>query len=96
MFVYFASHCSSLLKADRYSTQLYLQVRKGVLPCLLEEILSTRIMVKQAMKKLGPSQQVLQRVFTPNHFVMVLDRPAVARRIISYFLLAEYISLHLL
>ncbi|XP_072974935.1 DNA polymerase zeta catalytic subunit isoform X1 [Typha angustifolia] len=39
------------------------KVRKGVLPRLLEEILSTRIMVKQAMKKLMPSQQVLQRVF---------------------------------
>lgn len=38
------------------------QIRKGLLPRLLEEILSTRIMVKQAMKKLSPSQQVLQRV----------------------------------
>lgn len=38
------------------------QVRKGILPRLLEEILSTRIMVKQAMKKLSPSQQVLHRV----------------------------------
>ncbi|ONM41161.1 hypothetical protein ZEAMMB73_Zm00001d044437 [Zea mays] len=36
-------------------------IRKGVLPRLLEEILSTRIMVKQAMKKLSPSQQVLHR-----------------------------------
>ncbi|KAE9459027.1 hypothetical protein C3L33_09073, partial [Rhododendron williamsianum] len=35
--------------------------RKGILPRLLEEILSTRIMVKQAMKKLAPSQQVLHR-----------------------------------
>jgi hypothetical protein len=41
-----------------------LQIRKGVLPRLLEEILSTRIVVKQAMKKLGPSQQVLHRVLT--------------------------------
>jgi hypothetical protein len=39
-----------------------LQVRKGVLPRLLQEILSTRLMVKQAMQKLCPSQQVLQRV----------------------------------
>ncbi|XP_039129242.1 DNA polymerase zeta catalytic subunit isoform X3 [Dioscorea cayenensis subsp. rotundata] len=38
------------------------KVRKGVLPRLLEEILSTRIMIKKAMKKLSPSQQVLQRV----------------------------------
>jgi DNA polymerase elongation subunit (family B) len=73
MFVYFAAHCSSLLKTDLYSTQWYLQVRKGVLPRLLEEILSTRITVKQAMKKLGPSQQVLKRVFTSsNHFSNVI------------------------
>ncbi|XVE98944.1 hypothetical protein REPUB_Repub03eG0152800 [Reevesia pubescens] len=38
------------------------KVRKRVLPRLLEEILSTRIMVKQAMKKLTPPQQVLQRL----------------------------------
>lgn len=38
------------------------QVRKGILPHLLEEILSTRIMVKQAMKKLAPSEQILHRV----------------------------------
>lgn len=38
-----------------------IQVRKGVLPRLLEEILSTRIMVKQAMKKLAPSQEVLHK-----------------------------------
>lgn len=41
-----------------------LQVRKGVLPQLLEEILATRIMVKQAIKKLKPYQQVLERVFS--------------------------------
>lgn len=45
-----------------------LQVRKGVLPRLLEEILSTRIMVKKAMKKLSASQKVLQRVFTSKLF----------------------------
>lgn len=39
-----------------------MQVRKGVLPRLLEEILSTRIMVKQAMKKLAPSERVRERV----------------------------------
>lgn len=32
------------------------------MPRLLSEILSTRIMVKQAMKKLSPDQRVLQRV----------------------------------
>ncbi|KAM7473776.1 hypothetical protein LguiB_021019 [Lonicera macranthoides] len=37
------------------------KVRKGVLPRLLDEILSTRIMVKKAMKKLAPSQKVLNR-----------------------------------
>jgi DNA polymerase zeta len=49
---------------------LYVQpeVRKGVLPRLLEEILSTRIMVKKAMKKLSASQKVLQRVFTSKLF----------------------------
>ena len=44
------------------------QVRKGVLPRLLEEILSTRIMVKQAMKKLSPTQQVLHRVSACSRF----------------------------
>lgn len=39
-----------------------MQVRKGVLPRLLEEILSTRIMVKQAMKKLAPSERIRKRV----------------------------------
>ncbi|TVU37337.1 hypothetical protein EJB05_10646 [Eragrostis curvula] len=53
---------------------LYVQpeVRKGVLPRLLEEILSTRIMVKQAMKKLGPSQQVLQRIFNARQLALKL------------------------
>ncbi|KAJ6973962.1 DNA polymerase zeta catalytic subunit [Populus alba x Populus x berolinensis] len=35
---------------------------------LLEEILSTRIMLKQAMKKLAPSQQVLHRGYTAAGF----------------------------
>ncbi|RLN35611.1 DNA polymerase zeta catalytic subunit isoform X2 [Panicum miliaceum] len=53
---------------------LYVQpeIRKGVLPRLLEEILSTRIMVKQAMKKLGPSQQVLHRIFNARQLALKL------------------------
>ncbi|KAG5521159.1 hypothetical protein RHGRI_033645 [Rhododendron griersonianum] len=47
-------------------------VRKGVLPRLLEEILSTRIMVKQAMKKLAPSQQVLHRIFNARQLALKL------------------------
>lgn len=48
------------------------KVRKGVLPRLLEEILSTRIMVKQAMKKLVPSQQVLKRIFNARQLALKL------------------------
>ncbi|XP_068662058.1 DNA polymerase zeta catalytic subunit isoform X2 [Aristolochia californica] len=48
------------------------KVRKGVLPRLLEEILSTRIMVKKAMKKLTPSQQVLQRIFNARQLALKL------------------------
>ncbi|CAN6226497.1 unnamed protein product [Urochloa humidicola] len=53
---------------------LYVQpeVRKGVLPRLLDEILSTRIMVKQAMKKLGKSQQVLHRIFNARQLALKL------------------------
>lgn len=53
---------------------LYVQpeIRKGVLPRLLEEILSTRIMVKQAMKKLSPSQQVLHRIFNARQLALKL------------------------
>lgn len=51
----------NILSAVLYRTVI--QVRRGVLPRLLEEILSTRIMVKQAMKKLAPSEAVLQRVW---------------------------------
>ncbi|KAF7124883.1 hypothetical protein RHSIM_Rhsim12G0060600 [Rhododendron simsii] len=47
-------------------------VRKGVLPRLLEEILSTRIMVKQAMKKLAPTQQVLHRIFNARQLALKL------------------------
>ncbi|XP_073038938.1 DNA polymerase zeta catalytic subunit isoform X2 [Primulina eburnea] len=48
------------------------KVRKGILPCLLEEILSTRIMVKQAMKKLSPSQKVLGRIFNARQLALKL------------------------
>ncbi|KAK8698089.1 hypothetical protein V6N13_114220 [Hibiscus sabdariffa] len=48
------------------------KVRKGVLPRLLEEILSTRIMVKQAMKNLTPEQQVLQRIFNARQLALKL------------------------
>ncbi|XP_052192570.1 DNA polymerase zeta catalytic subunit isoform X3 [Diospyros lotus] len=48
------------------------KVRKGVLPRLLEEILSTRIMVKQAMKKLASSQQVLRRIFNARQLALKL------------------------
>ncbi|PWZ18985.1 DNA polymerase zeta catalytic subunit [Zea mays] len=48
------------------------KIRKGVLPRLLEEILSTRIMVKQAMKKLSPSQQVLHRIFNARQLALKL------------------------
>ncbi|KAK2640409.1 hypothetical protein Ddye_028204 [Dipteronia dyeriana] len=48
------------------------KICKGVLPRLLEEILSTRIMVKQAMKKLAPSQQVLHRIFNARQLALKL------------------------
>lgn len=48
------------------------KVRKGVLPHLLEEILSTRIMVKQAIKKLAPSQQILHRIFNARQLALKL------------------------
>ncbi|GMI88783.1 recovery protein 3 [Hibiscus trionum] len=48
------------------------KIRKGVLPRLLEEILSTRIMVKQAMKNLTPTQQVLQRIFNARQLALKL------------------------
>ncbi|GAB2211577.1 hypothetical protein Drorol1_Dr00024896 [Drosera rotundifolia] len=48
------------------------KVRKGVIPRLLEEILSTRIMVKQAMKRLAPSQQILQRIFNARQLALKL------------------------
>ncbi|TYI16304.1 hypothetical protein ES332_A08G245600v1 [Gossypium tomentosum] len=48
------------------------KVRKGVLPRLLEEILSTRIMVKQAMKNLTPPQKVLQRIFNARQLALKL------------------------
>ncbi|KAK4424650.1 DNA polymerase zeta catalytic subunit [Sesamum alatum] len=48
------------------------KVRKGILPRLLEEILSTRIMVKQAMKKLSPSQLVLHRILNARQLALKL------------------------
>uniref|UniRef100_A0A2N9FAW5 DNA polymerase n=1 Tax=Fagus sylvatica TaxID=28930 RepID=A0A2N9FAW5_FAGSY len=48
------------------------KVRKGIMPRLLEEILSTRIMVKQAMKRLSPSQQILHRVFNARQLALKL------------------------
>ncbi|CAH9141447.1 unnamed protein product [Cuscuta epithymum] len=47
-------------------------VRKGVLPCMLEELLSTRIMVKQAMKKLAVSQKVLHRILNARQIALKL------------------------
>ncbi|KAJ7547009.1 hypothetical protein O6H91_08G065000 [Diphasiastrum complanatum] len=48
------------------------EVSPGVLPRLLEEILSTRIMVKQAMKKLSSSQRVMQRVLNARQAALKL------------------------
>ncbi|CAA0816819.1 DNA polymerase zeta catalytic subunit [Striga hermonthica] len=48
------------------------KVRKGILPRLLEEILSTRIMVKKAMKKLAPSQVVLHRILNARQLALKL------------------------
>ncbi|KAI3694970.1 hypothetical protein L1987_77956 [Smallanthus sonchifolius] len=48
------------------------KVRKGVLPRLLDEILSTRIMVKQAMKKLSPSDKVLHRIYNARQLALKL------------------------
>lgn len=47
----------------------WLQVRKGVLPRLLEEILTTRIMVKKSMKKLTESEKILYRVNCSNRLL---------------------------
>ncbi|KAL9233295.1 hypothetical protein vseg_008315 [Gypsophila vaccaria] len=48
------------------------EVRRGVLPQLLKEILSTRIMVKQAMKKLTASQNILHRIFNARQLALKL------------------------
>lgn len=48
------------------------EVRPGVLPRLLQELLSTRIMVKTTMKKLTPDQRVLQRVFNARQLALKL------------------------
>ncbi|KAM4108327.1 hypothetical protein ACB094_03G036700 [Castanea mollissima] len=46
--------------------------RKGIMPRLLEEILSTRIMVKQATKRLSPSQKILHRIFNARQLALKL------------------------
>ncbi|KAL2641863.1 hypothetical protein R1flu_009450 [Riccia fluitans] len=48
------------------------EVRPGVIPRLLQEILSTRIMVKKAMKSLTPEQRVLERVLNARQFALKL------------------------
>ncbi|VVA94379.1 unnamed protein product [Arabis nemorensis] len=48
------------------------EMRRGILPRLLEEILSTRIMVKKAMKKLKPSEAVLHRIFNARQLALKL------------------------
>lgn len=48
------------------------EVRPGVLPRLLQEILSTRIMVKNSMKNLTPNQRVLHRVFNARQLALKL------------------------
>ncbi|KAL3678075.1 hypothetical protein R1sor_021031 [Riccia sorocarpa] len=48
------------------------EVLPGVLPRLLQEILSTRIMVKKAMKTLPPEQRVLERVLNARQFALKL------------------------
>ncbi|KAA8545131.1 hypothetical protein F0562_019980 [Nyssa sinensis] len=45
---------------------------KAYYPCLLEEILSTRIMLKQAMKKLTPPQKILHRIFNARQLALKL------------------------
>eukprot|EP00850_Spirogloea_muscicola_P022205 SM000282S10608 [mRNA] locus=s282:114607:126097:- [translate_table: standard] len=47
-------------------------VRPGLLPRLLREILVTRVMVKQAMKKLPSSQRVLYRVLNARQLALKL------------------------
>ncbi|OEL29890.1 DNA polymerase zeta catalytic subunit [Dichanthelium oligosanthes] len=59
------------LISEQYQ-MFFILIRKGALPRLLEEILSTRIMVKQAMKKLGPSEQVLHRIFNARQLALKL------------------------
>ncbi|XP_024534003.1 DNA polymerase zeta catalytic subunit [Selaginella moellendorffii] len=48
------------------------EIAPGVLPRLLLEILSTRIMVKGKMKKLDASQRVLHRIFNARQFALKL------------------------
>ncbi|CAI5468005.1 unnamed protein product, partial [Closterium sp. Yama58-4] len=67
------------------------QVRPGVLPRLLKEILATRVMVKKAMKKLPPGKQsrVLHRVLNARQFALKLIanvRPGVLPRLLKEIL----------
>lgn len=48
------------------------KVQRGILPCLLEGILSTRVVVKQTMEKLSSSEQVLQRKFNARQLALKL------------------------
>lgn len=48
------------------------EARPGIIPRLLQEILSTRIMVKAAMKSTPGSQKVLQRVMNARQFGLKL------------------------
>lgn len=48
------------------------KVRPGILPRLLDEILCTRIKVKQSMKNLLPTQKVLQRVLNARQYALKL------------------------
>ncbi|XP_051144572.1 DNA polymerase zeta catalytic subunit [Andrographis paniculata] len=48
------------------------KVQKGILPRLLEELLSTRIMVKQAMKKLASSEVVRHRILNARQLALKL------------------------
>ncbi|EPS72654.1 hypothetical protein M569_02103, partial [Genlisea aurea] len=48
------------------------EFRQGILPRLLEEILSTRIMVKKAMKRSPPSRRARQRILNARQLALKL------------------------
>ncbi|KAI7745503.1 hypothetical protein M8C21_028966, partial [Ambrosia artemisiifolia] len=68
----FSHHNNSFTIRKLANTTGSVIVRKGVLPRLLDEILSTRIMVKQAMKKLSPSDKVLHRIYNAQQLALKL------------------------